>query len=144
MTARHEQTIERREDARFLPPPRLELRATLRPGTLVMLVDISARGALVQAARPLRPGARVHLQVITPGRRFLLVASVLRCMVWSLVGEDGVIYRAAVRFDQRVEWAWAEPTRRVQGLPEQPGPAAGSDGKRLPENPLSRRLDAQR
>jgi hypothetical protein len=26
-------------------------------------------------------------------------------MVWSLVGNDGVIYRGAIRFDHSVEWA---------------------------------------
>ena len=109
---------ERREDARFVPPPKIEVRATLRPGTLVVLVDVSARGALVQAARPLRPGARVHLQVLTPSRRFSSVATVLRCMVWSLVSDDGVIYRGAIRFDHPVEWAWAAPTGRAHSGPD--------------------------
>lgn len=123
---------ERREDARFAPPPRVDVRATLRPGCVVVLLDVSARGALVQAARPLRPGARVHLQVLTPSRRCSMVATVLRCMVWSLVGTDGVIYRGALRFDHPVEWAWAAPTRRVQGVPEHGGPNGTGRGKRLP------------
>ena len=106
------QVKERREDARFVPPPKVDVRATLRPGCVVVLVDVSARGALVQAARPMRPGARVHLQVLTPVRRFSTVATILRCMVWSLVGDDGVIYRGAMRFDHPVEWAWAALTRR--------------------------------
>ena len=126
---------ERREDARFALPPRLDVRATLRPGCVVVLLDVSARGALVQAARPLRPGARVYLQVLTSSRRFSIVATVLRCMVWSLVGTDGVIYRAAMRFDHPVEWAWAAPTRRVHGLPEHTGPSGTSAGKRLPALP---------
>ena len=129
-----DQPRERREDARFLPPPRLEVRATLRPGCIVVLLDVSAGGALVQAARPLRPGARVHLQVVTPGRHVATVAAVLRCMVWSLIGDDGVIYRAALRFDQRVEWNWAGATRRAQGLLEHRGPAAASGEKQLPQN----------
>jgi hypothetical protein len=123
---------ERREDARFVPPPRLELRATLRPGTLVVLLDVSARGALVQAARPLRPGARVHLQVRTAARRVSMAATILRCMVWSLVGDDGVIYRGALRFDHPVEWAWAASTRRVQAVPEHHGPTGMDGGKRIP------------
>jgi hypothetical protein len=123
---------ERRGDARFTLPPRLNVRATLRPGTVIVLVDVSARGALVQAARPLRPGARIHLQVLTPTRRFSMVATILRCMVWSLVGTDGVIYRGAMRFDQPVEWAWAAATRRVQGVPEHDGPNVTSLGKRIP------------
>jgi hypothetical protein len=131
---------ERREDARFPLPPRVELRATMRPGCVVVLVDVSARGALVQAARPLRPGARVHLQVVTTSRRLSVAASVLRCRVWSLVGDDGVIYRGALRFDHPIEWAWAEATRRVQPLPEHAGPTLGADGKPIPLRPSVTRL----
>jgi hypothetical protein len=126
---------ERREDARFALPPRIELRATMRPGCMVVLVDVSARGALVQAARPMRPGARVHLQVITATRRISIAACVLRCLVWSLVGDDGVIYRAAVRFDAPVEWAWGEPSRHVQGVPVHERPIAHGDGNTLPAGP---------
>lgn len=133
------QASERREDARFTPPPRIDVRATLRPGCVVVLIDVSARGALVQAARPLRPGARVHLQVLTSSRRFLTAGTILRCMVWSLVGDDGVIYRGAIRFDHRVEWAWAEPTRRVHVVPEHAGPAGTNDGKRIPASPAPAR-----
>ncbi len=130
------QLNERRGDARFAIPPRIELRATMRPGCMVVLVDVSARGALVQAARPMRPGARVHLQVITSNRRISVAACVLRCMVWSLVGDDGVIYRAALRFDGRVEWAWAEATRRVQGLPVHARPIDPANGNTLPVGPF--------
>ena len=124
------QVKERREDARFVPPPKVELRATLRPGCVVVLVDVSARGALVQAARPLRPGARVHLQVLTPARRFTTTATVLRCMVWSLVGDDGVIYRGAMKFDHPVEWAWAEPNRRGNGASDRTAADARIAGSR--------------
>jgi hypothetical protein len=113
----------------------MDVRATLRPGCVVVLLDVSSRGALVQAARPMRPGARVHLQVLTPVRRFSMVATVLRCMVWSLVGNDGVIYRGAIRFDHPVEWAWATPTRRVHGLPEHAGPSGATGGQRIPGTP---------
>jgi len=126
---------ERREDARFAIPPRIELRATMRPGCMVVLVDASARGALVQAARPMRPGSRVHLQVITASRRISIVGCVLRCMVWSLVGNDGVIYRAALRFDGPVEWAWAESTRRVPSVPVHGRPIVAADGNTLPAQP---------
>ena len=126
------QLSERREDARFTIPPRIQLRVTMRPGCMVVLVDASARGALVQAARPMRPGARVHLQVLTPTRRISIAGTILRCMVWSLVGDDGVIYRAALRFDVPVEWAWAETTRRVASVPVHGGPTAAAHGNGLP------------
>ena len=65
---------ERRVHARFPPPRRGEPRATLRPGCPVRLVDLSAGGALLEASRPLRPGARVHLQLVTAARTFALAA----------------------------------------------------------------------
>ena len=115
-----------------MPPKRGHVRATLRPGCVVVLVDVSESGALVEAPRPLRPGARVHLQVATTTRRIATAASVLRCMVWSLDAEDGAVYRGALCFDHRVDWGWAEATRRVQGMPEHRGPTGTGDGNSLP------------
>ena len=82
----------RRKEARFTPPVRTDVRATLRPGCVVALVDVSAGGALVQAPRPLRPGGRVHLQVVTGSKRVAVAAQILRCQVWSL-DPEGVTYR---------------------------------------------------
>ncbi|HJR58064.1 MAG TPA: PilZ domain-containing protein [Vicinamibacterales bacterium] len=123
---------DRRHDGRFAPPARPDLRATLRPGCAVALVDLSACGALVQTPCPLRPGARVHLQVITGTRRVAVGAHILRCQVWSLDPSEGVTYRGALKFDHRVEWAWADRTRRVHGMPEHTRPAAPDDEKRIP------------
>lgn len=74
-------------------------QATLRPGCEVSLIDVSRGGALVQAHRPLRPGARVHVRFVTDGRTFALAAQVLRCMVWSIDGDEGVVYRGALQFE---------------------------------------------
>lgn len=128
------QIADRRFDARFQPPGAEERRATLRPGTDITLIDVSAGGALVQAPRPLRPGARVHLQIGIASRRVAIAAHVLRCAVWSLDPLDGVTYRGALKFDQRVDWQWADPTRRVQAVPEHDGPTPGDGGNRLPRN----------
>jgi hypothetical protein len=107
---------DRRVDARFPPPPAGQTRATLRPGCIVFLVDLSAGGALVQAFRPLRPGARVHLQVVAEARTFALSGHVLRCAVWSLDPVDGVIYRGALQFEHRCEWIWdADVARDASG-----------------------------
>ena len=95
---------DRRLDARFTDSHIITARATLRPGHLIVLVDVSAGGALVQAARPLRPGARVHVQLATPWRTWALAAHVLRCAVWALHPDRGVTYQAALKFDQRCEW----------------------------------------
>jgi len=43
-----------------------------------------------------------------------------------------VTYRGALRFDDRVEWGWAEPTRRVHVMPEHARPAGTDDGKWIP------------
>jgi hypothetical protein len=97
---------DRRVDARFPPPPAHTTRATLRPGCTVTLVNFSAGGALLEGARPFRPGARVHLQVVTSVRTFVLAADVLRCAVWALNDEDGAMYRGALRFERRWESLW--------------------------------------
>lgn len=130
------QVTDRRHDARFEPPARAE--ATLRPGTLVVLVDVSAGGALIEAARPLRPGARVHLVVTTAARRFAIVAHVLRCMVWSLDPVDGVTYRGGLKFEHRVDWCWSETVRHPSREGEHIGPLGRKPGNHLPEKRATR------
>lgn len=88
---------ERRRDGRRAVSETAQ--ATLRPGCEVSLIDVSRGGALVQAHRPLRPGARVHVRFITGGRTFALAAHVLRCMVWSIDADEGVVYRGALQFE---------------------------------------------
>jgi len=105
---------DRRQEARFVPPARPDIRATLRPGCDVTLVDVCGRGACVHAPKPLRPGSRIHLQVVVAARRLAVAGQVLRCMVWRLEPGSGVVYQAAVRFDAPVDWHWAASTRRVQ------------------------------
>lgn len=124
------EVVDRRVDARFDPPAIADLQVTLRPGCAVTLVDISACGALVQAPRPMRPGSKVHLQVTTSSQRLAIPAQVLRCAVWSLHPLDGVTYRGALKFDERVEWCWGEATRRVQSAPEQGVRRAAAGGQR--------------
>ena len=98
-----EPLTDRRSDARFPPAEGDGTRATLRPGCSVTLVNLSAGGALLQAARPLRPGARVQLQLVTTRRTTVLPAHVLRCVVWALDRVDGATYRGAVQFEQRCD-----------------------------------------
>jgi len=98
--------IDRRVDARFPPPPEYAARATLRPGRLVVLVDFSAGGTLLQGGHPFRPGARVHLQVVTTTGTLVVAAHVLRCTVWALDELDGATYRGALKFEQRCESFW--------------------------------------
>lgn len=98
--------IDRRVDARFPLSAACAARATLRPGCAVALVNLSAAGALLQGCRPFRPGARVHLQLVTSARTFVLAAHVLRCAVWALDEIEGATYRGALRFEQRCESFW--------------------------------------
>jgi hypothetical protein len=93
--------VDRRQAPRFRDLP--AARATLRPGCPVVLVDLSTTGALVQGERPLRPGGRVHLQVVTPRQTCSLAAVVVRCAVWAVDPDRGVIYRGALKFDQRCD-----------------------------------------
>ena len=88
-------------------------QATLRPGCDVSVIDLSTGGALVQGHRPLRPGARVHVRLETDGGTVSLAAHVLRCTVWSLNGEEGVVYRGALRFEAPC-LSLQEPDRRVE------------------------------
>jgi len=103
--------VDRRLDARFGQPTIAGMQAILRPGYAVSLIDLSSGGALIQGPRPLRPGARVHLQLMNGTRRLAIGASVLRCSVASLNSREGVQYRGALKFDHRCDILWEEDTR---------------------------------
>ena len=95
---------DRRRDARIRQAWVRAVRATLRPGCLVVLIDLSAGGALVQGSRPLRPGARVHLQLTTESRTTAVAAHVVRCAVSAIDPASGVTYQGALRFEHRCDW----------------------------------------
>ena len=79
-------------------------KASLRPGCPISIVNISRGGALVEGTQPMRPGTRVLLQIVIPSNAFGLSAVVVRCDVRALSVEQGVIYRGALRFDERRDW----------------------------------------
>jgi len=108
---------DRRIDARFALPRSSVTRATLRPGCAVRVVNLSASGALVQADQPLRPGARVHFQLVTTVRAFALMARVLRCAVFTLDPHDGATYRGALQFEDRCESFWEPETPPGSEIP---------------------------
>ena len=90
---------ERRSEPRQ-PAKALDIeRATLRPGCLVAVLDVSANGAQVQSERPLRPGSRIHVRVAARNWTLAVSADVVRCSVW-LLQADAVIYRGALRFEE--------------------------------------------
>jgi hypothetical protein len=120
---------DRRIDARFALPRTALTRATLRPGCAVRVVNLSAGGALVQADQPIRPGARVHFQIVTTVRAFALVARVLRCAVWTLDPHDGATYRGALQFEDRFETFWepeTQPGSEIPGMSKPDSPGGGN------------------
>ena len=122
--------VDRRLDARFTQPAIAGTQAILRPGYAVSLIDLSSGGALIQGPRPLRPGARVYLQLVNGTRRLGIGAQVLRCSVASLNSGEGVQYRGALKFDHRCDVLWEAETRDgylFPGSERALGPAAGHD-----------------
>ena len=137
--------VDRRRDERFGQPAIAGTQAILRPGYAVALIDLSAGGAMIEGPRPLRPGTRVHVQLVTGVRRFALTAQVLRCSVAALDVEAGVRYRGALRFDERCDGIWegntlvgylfpegARTARHAAGQPL-PGSAAATTDRRDPD-----------
>jgi len=129
---------DRRADARFGQPVIADTKAILRPGYAVSLVDLSSGGALIQGPRPLRPGARVHLQLQTGAKRLGLAAQVLRCSVASLDSGSGVQYRGALRFDHRCESLWEASSLAGYLLPVADGEEAVGTGQAIPETQSAR------
>jgi hypothetical protein len=123
---------DRRTDLRYGWSPADISHATLRPGYVVHLIDLSAGGALVQTHRALRPGARVHFNLVLRERSFGLSARVLRCVVWTLDWREGISYRGALQFEERCElfremgtqggsdipgWRASSPSEQGMGYP---------------------------
>ena len=108
--------------------------ATLRPGCVVHVVDLSAGGALVQATRPLRPGARLYFHLVLRERSYGLVAHVLRCAVWSLDPREGVTYRGALQFEDRCELFCETGTQIGSDIPLQTVTDADDEGIAYPIN----------
>jgi hypothetical protein len=132
---------DRRADTRFGQPVIAGTQAILRPGYAVSLVDLSAGGALIQGPRPLRPGARVHLQLLTGSRRLGIAAHVLRCSVASLDSRQGVQYRGALRFERRCDTLWEGSTLDGYLVPVEEPSQTGDAGHGLPGAPVDGRSD---
>jgi hypothetical protein len=76
------------------------LSARVRPGHRLIVIDLSGSGALVEARRPLRPGAYVDLHLESAARGGMVAARVTRCAVAAIDAETGVTYRAALSFNE--------------------------------------------
>jgi len=95
------------------------ITARVRPGHRVHVVDVSASGALLEAARPLRPGTDVEVQFERAGHRIRLAAIVIRCGVAAIHPERGATYRAAVSFNEPLEWVGEVATLDGNGVPDE-------------------------
>ena len=70
--------------------------AVLRPGQDVLIINLSAVGALVESVDRMTPGARADLQIF--GRRQCVVRGrIVRCRVTAL---EPMRYEAAIAFEQ--------------------------------------------
>jgi hypothetical protein len=79
-----------------LPPA-----ARIRPGMLVVLVDLSGTGALFESAFRFRTGHRCELQIGALADHAAVAARVTRCFV-ARVEPSMIRYRTAVEFDRRI------------------------------------------
>ncbi len=93
----------RRAHPRATGPMVRRISALVRPGRSVLVLDLSATGALVAALRPLRPGATVHVHFEADGDKATMSAVVARCLVAALDAER-MVYHAALCFDAPSEW----------------------------------------
>jgi hypothetical protein len=106
--------VDRRREARV---PAQGVRALMRPGQRLVVVDVSAGGALVEGGRPLRPGADIEVQLESGARTGMIAAHVTRCTVSALDGESGITYRSALAFNGACDWVREIMTRDGYAMP---------------------------
>lgn len=128
-----QQLTERRTHSRFGHPTITGVRAVLRPGHRVSVVNLSAGGALITGTRPLRPGSRVFLQLTIAGQTGGRASQVVRCAVAALDGSEGVKYRSAIRFDERWDSLWERCTLDGYRMPGTASRLEMVDGHALPD-----------
>jgi PilZ domain. len=111
------------------------VRARVRLGHHLVIVDVSSRGALVEGQCRLRPGSRIEVQLESEVRREMVPAHVTRCMVAAIDEEGGVTYRAALSFTAACEWVREATTQAGYRLPAPmlpESPAPDDDGDLIP------------
>lgn len=116
---------ERRRERRYPGASLRLLQSTLRPGCDVEVLDLSESGARIQTDRPLGPGQRVHVRLVTNERSVALAALVLRCAVCDVNPDRGIRYRGALAFDGRCAPLW-DDCRSSEPGPKADGPHESS------------------
>jgi hypothetical protein len=74
------------------------MRARVRAGHRLTVIDMSPGGALVEVERALRPGSRVDVHLETDELHGTVSARVVRCAVVAIDSHAGITYRAALAF----------------------------------------------
>jgi hypothetical protein len=108
------------------------VRARMRLGHPLSVVDVSPRGALVEGACQLRPGARVDVHLETDTRRHMVAARVIRSAVVAIHPEAGVTYRSGLSFSESCDWVREAMTHGGYGLPEGSDAGPAHAGASLP------------
>jgi hypothetical protein len=111
------------------------MRARVRPGHRLTVIDASPGGALVEVERALRPGTRVDVHLETDAQRGTVSARVVRCAVAAIDSEAGITYRAALAFIETCDWmreALTPAGHAVHASPTAPQPQPGASGDALP------------
>ncbi len=123
---------ERRRDPRIAG---CGVRARVRPGHRLAVVDISGSGALVEGPCALRPGARIEVLLESNSRGDRIGAQVTRCSVAAIDPEKGMTYRSALSFNEICPWVREEATRSgyvVHGSLREGAGAADEREQQLP------------
>lgn len=99
----------------------------VRPGKPATIVNVCARGALLETTHRLLPGASVEVHLETQHRRATVRGRVLHCHVAQLHATS-VCYRGAILFDCHLPW-FADDQREgsvVHGGEPRPGRLHGA------------------
>lgn len=132
MTRQRERDPDRRREHRVTGTT---MRARVRPGFRLIIIDMSACGALVEAGRPLRPGSYVDMHLETDALHGRVAARVVRCAVAAIDAETGITYRAALSFGESCDWVREALTPAVHGVPghlPRASTIGSDDGEGLP------------
>lgn len=111
---------ERRTSPRVPASAVPHLKARLLAGPDVRLVDLSRRGVLLETQTRLLPGSPVRLKFVADDATLVLKGAVVRSSVCTF-GEQGLIYRTAVAFDEDIaicdESLWTSPPAGASAEP---------------------------
>jgi hypothetical protein len=109
------------------------ISALVRPGRSVLVLDLSATGALVAALRPLRPGASVYVHFEADGARSTVAAIVARCLVAAMDAER-MVYHAALSFDSPCEWVRERQARLGSSIPDPAASVPAASVNAIPDD----------